>query len=231
MADTAKTLEKTLELLQALQDLTDKLTWHRVLIAIVTGISTLLLYTCYEYHSAIVQSIVGYAQKRNDRQFTDWTVSAPSAQQLRALSERNPLVHLVMVEKIDLQHNRRIPKFWSIGSTSEQDKFTNIVNAQLPGVAFDDDAQNVQQLIGILNNEFVCTPYEKSPLWHITSELKKSAPYVCSIAVPPFYGRMLGVLTLGLRAEPSKTEYAAIRSEAMRLAVELYLYDITKQGK
>ncbi len=227
MADAGKTLE----VLQALQDLTDKLTWRRIATALLAGVVALILFTGYEFRGQLVHAAVSYAQQRDQLQYAEWDISGPSGQQLRGLVESNSMVSMVMVEKIDLQRNRRIPKFWHLNSPIEQDRFTKMVGSRLPDAAFDDDAQSVQQLIGILNNEFVCSRFEDTALFHFSPQLKESMPYVCSIAVPPFYGRMLGILTFGLATRPTQSEHAAIRAEATRLAVELYLHDIAKRSK
>jgi hypothetical protein len=223
MADTGKTLE----VLQALQDLTDKLTWRRIATALLAGIVALVLFTGYEHRGRLVHAIMTGVQQQE--LYTDWDISGQSGQQLRWLVEQNSLVSMIMVEKIDLQKNRRIPKFWFLNKS--QDAFTKALQGRLPDAAFDDDSQSVQQLIGILNNEFVCSKFEDTSLAHFFPQLKDSTPYVCSIAVPPFYGRMLGILTFGLSTRPTQSEHAAIRAEATRLAVELYLHDIAKRSK
>jgi hypothetical protein len=220
MADTSKTLE----VLQALQDLTDKLTWRRILTAFLTGLIALVLFTGYEHRGTVVKYIF-----RDVDIYQDWGVSTSTGLQLRGLVEQNSLVSMIFVEKVDLQKNRRVPKYWFLNNAQEE--FNKQMQEHLPDAAFDDDSASVQQLIGVLNNEFVCVKFESTPLSHTHPKLKTVTPVVCSIAVPPFYGRMLGILTIGLAQTPTPQEHAAIRLEATRLAVEIYLHDIAKRSK
>jgi hypothetical protein len=54
-------------------------------------------------------------------------------------------------------------------------------------------------------------------------------PAVCRLAIPPFVGQFVGMVTVGLSKQVTKQEMDTIRLEVSRLAVEIYLSDVVKK--
>lgn len=220
--------EKTLQALQALQDLTDKLTLRRIATAMLAGVLALLLFTTYENRTSIIDVLLQGATTPESQR--EWSVSEKTSSQMVDLVKINPLVSFAFVEKLDLPKNRRIPKFWFVSHEGNSFIVDERMKTKLPEAAFDQDSKNTQQLVSILNNNFVCSKFEDTVFSRYFPELRSSSPYVCSIAIPPFYGRMIGILTFGVTVKPQGNDYDAIRLEATRLSVEIYLHDIAKRG-
>lgn len=221
-------MKQFLEILQIVQDFTDKLTAKRVMLALCVGVLTTVLTFSFENRDIIFHQ---FYSKLNDFDHPAmWEVSAQSKTQLIKLVSDETLVNMVMVTEIDLQKNRRLPKFWNLASAFEP-QVRKKVEGMLPQPVFDYDANNTKQMVGVLNNEFVCARFEDTLFYRHFPYLAKEVPVICRIAIPPFYGRFVGILTLGLRQKPTKDEIDSIRIEAARLAVEIYLRDINKMPK
>jgi hypothetical protein len=226
MNDTEKTekTEKTLAALQAFQDFTDKLTIHRILIALLSGILALALYTGYENRTAIFNSVVSTKAASADAE-TPWDVTPATTAELTNLVKTGKLVKLVLLTQVDLRKNKRTPSFWYLDDPQVSMIKQKVAN-MLPTAVFDSDEKNTQQIVAVLNNTFVCTKYEDTVFMRYFPELKASTPIICRIAVPPFYGRFVGILTFGLRAEPTPAQLDALRIEAARLSIQIYLRDV-----
>lgn len=208
-----------------IQDFTDKLTIRRILNVLIAGTLALLLYTAYEYRGKIFNSVIASVTQAEP---TDWEISH-SEKDLRALVDNNEMVKFVLVTQVDLRKNRRVPRFWHL-----DDPDVSLIKQKaaqlLPQAVFDYDEKNTQQMVAVLNNEFVCSKYEDTIYMRHFPELQKRMPYICRIAIPPFYGRFVGILTFGLALEPTKDQIDGLRLEASRLAVQIYIHDVIKNA-
>ena len=221
-------MNKVIELLQLVQDFTDRLTVKRILLALFVGVLATFITLVFENRDVIFHSI--YTHVNNMETPRGWVISESSKQQLRGLIKDGSIINMVMVTEIDLQKNRRTAKYWELVSELEP-QVRKQAEALLPQPVFDYDANNTRQMVGVLNNEFVCSRFEETILNRHFPYMAKEVPVICRIAIPPFYGRFVGTLTVGLQAPPSKEELDAIRIEAARLAVEIYIRDVSKAGE
>lgn len=221
-------MNQFVEILQAVQDFTDKLTVKRVILALCVGALTTILTFSFENRDVIFHK---FYSKFNDFDHPAlWEVSAQSKTQLINLVKTDSIINMVLVTEIDLQKNRRLPKFWNLSSAFEP-QVRKKVESMLPQPVFDYDSKNTKQMVGVLNNEFVCTRFEDTVFYRHFPYLVKEIPVICRIAIPPFYGRFVGIMTIGLKQHPTKDELDAIRIEAASLAVEVYIRDINKTNK
>lgn len=216
-------MDKLLEVLQLVQDFTDRLTVKRIFLALGAGVLITLLTFAFENRNALFHS--AYSKVNQFDHPSQWEIGEQSKAQLRDLVKNEGLVSMVLVTEIDLQKNRRTPKFWYTTSKFEP-QIRKKVETLLPQPVFDYDAANTKQMVGVLNNEFVCARFEDTVFNRHFPYLAKETPVICRIAIPPFYGRFVGMLTVGLNRNPSKDEVDSLRLEAARLSVELYIRDI-----
>lgn len=215
-----------MQLFQWIQDFSDKLTFKRILTVLMAGLLITLVTALFENRSEVFNSAY---QLITGKQETTWEISSKSQDQLITLVQTSPLVKMAAISDVDLQKNRRAIRFQQLKDVNEVE-IRRKASAILPQAVFDYDSKNTQQMIGVLNNEFVCAPFQDTHYQRIVPELGKRMPLVCSIAIPPFYGRFVGILTLGLYNVPTKQELDGLRIEASRLAVEIYLRDVIKKS-
>lgn len=223
-------MDKTaIEWFQLIQDFTDKLTAKRIFTTLLFGLLVTFTMMLYEnrdfiFHKAY-SSVVGEVQP------SSWTVGDETKQQMLKFVSVDPNVNLVMITEMDLQKNRRLPRFWHIeASTLVSTQFLQKIENLLPQPVFDYDAKNTTQLVAVLNNEFVCSRTSDTIFQRIFPFIIKEVPVVCRLAIPPFYGRFVGIITIGLTTYPTKSELDALRLEVARYAVEIYLRDIIKKS-
>jgi len=236
MAQTPKTrkLEKAAEavksapeaIVQFLQDVTDKLTLSKIAAVFLAGLLATALTLIYENRTAVFDKVVTYARGQTEQ--ANWTLTDQTKTQMVGMVKGSQWMNMVLVTEIDLQQNRRIPKYWHLDSQYEQ-LVNNKASMLFPQPVFDMDAKNTQQMIGVLNNEFVCTRIEDTVFYRLFPELQKEMPMVCRLSIPPFYGRFVGILTVGLRKVPTKEELERLRIELARFSVEIYLRDVVKK--
>lgn len=212
---------KSIDWLKIIFDISDKLTIKKILATLLSGIFISSLYVSYENREDIFKYIVQHGSKESAS--SNWEVSEQSKIELVTLSSNSQLVKLVSVNSVDLQLNRQEIKYWfiDIDTNIELPDPTSI----LPYQVFDANQENTNRVVSVLGNEFVCFSSQDS----IYEKYSKDIPVICKLAIPPFYGRFVGILTFGLSRMPDVMEKDSLKLEASRLAVEIYLRDITKQ--
>lgn len=217
-------IEKPAGSLQAFQDFADKLTFQRILNALLAGILALSLYTLYENRTKVFNDLVSAVTSER----VNWDISASSKSELHNLVVNNQLIKLVLISAVDLQKNKREEKYWFIDDPEGLVISKN--KTLLPQAVFDSDPKNTQQMVAVLNNEFVCSKYSDTIFNVNFPELSRTTPYICRLAIPPFYGRFIGILSFGLTAEPTPAQIFSLKIEASRLAIQIYLHDVVKHG-
>jgi len=215
-------ISKTLDWLKILIDISDHLTIKKIIATLILGLGFAILVVGYENRAAIFQNLVSPVENKHAP--TDWEIGNESKTQLVKLVSSSDIINFVMVSAVDLQLNRRESKFWF----TDSDTKTEVQNL-LPQPVFDDNPKNTDQMVAVLSNEFTCGSINDTIYPRYSFKLTTASPVICRIAIPPFYGRFVGILTFGLNRAPSPEERDAIRLEASRLAVEIYLKDITKK--
>lgn len=213
------------EWFQFVQDLADKLTFKRILTILLAGILVTCTTLFYENRDTIFSA--AYEKVTGEEKVPGvWAPGDQTKVELSDLMKRSPLIAAVVLTHVDLQKNRRKPLWWKIDDT-EADTISEKTERSLPRPVFDYDPKNTQQMVAVLNNEFVCSRTADTVFrfnWPV-----ERMPVVCRIAIPPFYGRMVGMLSVVLKKQPTKYELDQIRTEASRLAVDIYLRDVVKK--
>lgn len=223
---TVKQEKEEFDLFQWIQDFTDKLTVKRILTVLLTGFLITFLTLTFENRDLVFKTI--YASITGGDQPAAWEVSRTTQDKLTELVAQSAIIKMAMVTEVDLQKNRRIVRYWHLDDQDEQ--AVRLKSATLlPQAVFDYDPKNTQQMVAILNNEFVCSHFQDTVYQRFFPDLAKRMPVICRVAIPPFYGRFVGILTVGLSSAPTKQEYDSLRIEVSRIAVEVYLRDVVKK--
>jgi hypothetical protein len=217
--------EKKIEFLQIIQDFTDKLTLQRILTAIFAGAAALMMFTMYEHRAELLKTTLVWIMPQETLTPSNWDVSESTKKDVTGLMNKQTLIKLTMVEELDLQKNRRIPKFLLL-NTKDNDAVHQKLDSLLPQPIFNSDSKNTQQMVQILNNDFVCAPTKDTMFGGQFPELESGIPYICAMAIPPFYGRIVGILVFGVSHEPTNDEQASVRIEASRMAIQIYMTDV-----
>lgn len=215
-----------LEWFHWVEDFTDKLTLRRVFMLLMTGLLVSFTALMYENREQFFQAAV--ASLMNTSTISTWEPTETTQQQLKNLVRNSGTIKFAMVTEVDLEKNRRTPKFWYLDDP-EEIFIRAKANTMLPQAVFDYDPKNTQQMVAVINNEFVCNKFSDTVYQRFFPDLGKRMPVICRLAIPPFYGRFVGIMTIGLRHPPSQEELDSIRLEASRLSVEIYLRDVIKK--
>ena len=113
---------------------------------------------------------------------------------------------------------------------SDENNTTKINSeVQVVHTIFDYDPKNTAQMVSVLANEFRCDPFQDTIYHKVIPKAGEHIGTICRVAIPPFVGKFIGFLSIGLPHTISKPELDSIRLELSRVAVEIYLRDIEKK--
>ena len=93
---------------------------------------------------------------------------------------------------------------------------------------FDFNKVHTADTVKVLQNEFICIRIEDSAVYLTVPELKSQSDFVCKIAIPPFYGRFVGVLTIGVRGPMTDELRFSVKAIAANIAATIYWRDVIK---
>ena len=150
-------------------------------------------------------------------------ISAKSKAQLTKIALTSNMIKLIMITEIDAKNNQRFTR-WLFIDDALSEKIRASDKLQLPMPIFNTNQKNTQQMIGVLNNEFVCTPFSDTIHYARISVLSPPLVSMCQLAIPlPQFGMFAGILSIGLTSIPTKDQQDALKLEASRIAVTLFL--------
>jgi len=180
---------------------------------LVVGIGSILVYS-----KVFVTTI-----NRQPTKTQQINISSKTKAQLTQLTQTSPQIKFILISEVDINYNSRINRWWFL-----DDIATNRIRVQesfvLPLPLYNTDPRNTLQMVDIMNNEFVCSPFEETLYAARFAGLHPPILTICQLAIPlPRQGTFTGLLVLGLKTVPTKEDKAQLRLEASRIAVELYL--------
>jgi hypothetical protein len=158
-----------------------------------------------------------------------WELTDSSKNDLTTLMKQD-LVGGVLVTEVNLKKNRRTTKFWALKDPTFSDSTAKIISTLLPQALFDQDRRNNEQMISVLNNQFLCSHTEDTTFARVLPDMPKKLPFVCRLAVPPYVGEFAGFITIALTRQATQSELEALKIELTRISIELYLRDVSQRG-
>ena len=216
------------QFLASFEELISSLTFKRIfLLSLLIAIS-LLLFLVFENRSVLFSKALTSAS--SDEAIFEWKMSNNSEELLTSLASFQPVV-LTGVIDVDLKKNRRSVKWFYSRDPEVMTIVKNITSRTLPQPMFDYDVKNTQQMIALLNNEFICVKTSDGLLSQWGDTLSRKFPVICRMAIPPYVGKFVGYVIIGVRGQLSKNELDSLKMEATRIAIEIYIRDVVKHPK
>jgi hypothetical protein len=208
-----------------LEEMIDLLTFTRVALLFILISVSIGMLAIFENRAAVFTTIY---QSAAEKTYDPWVLSDQSKKVLVNLTD-DPLIGGLILTDVDLKKNQRMTKFFYVKDKAVQHFVAPIVTGALPQPLFDRGQKNTEQMVAMLNNEFKCVPAVDTTTAKFVPGFDKMFSTVCRVAVPPFFGEFIGYLSIGLVRPLKDNEYDALRIEATRIAVEIYMRDVERK--
>ncbi|QHJ79064.1 MAG: hypothetical protein [Caudoviricetes sp.] len=175
--------------------LTALLTWINTPWKLIGFVLTVVIlggaYTAYQYRDTIIQSYISQGNVSMD------VTKIPEVTSF--LQERSE-VKDVYIWSVDLESNRR----WLAHGTGPMPKQTSF---QL----FSDSMAQVRNVVMLLDAQLACDDLnDKNLIFDIYSA--SGAKYFCSVAVPPYMGKFLGIIVVTMDEKPTDAQMGELKA-------------------
>ena len=216
------------QFLVSLEELIHTLSFKRIFLISLLVAFSLILHLAFENRNSIFTKVI--SKQTSDAISLNWELSDSSKEMLSNLNTFDPVVYVGLVD-VDLKKNRQHFKWFTTNNESLDKNISLITSKTLPKPVFDYDTKNTQQMVAILNNEFNCVSSTETPISTWGSIVLQQMPVICRIAIPPYVGKFVGYMVIGVSRSISRNELDSLKMEATRIGIEIYVRDVAKNNK
>lgn len=208
------------------------LSWQKIIQATVLIIILGTTYGFWENRTTIYNSLRVGARVEVEQPLV-LNLSAGTTNMLDSSTVKmRDLVSGVQVVNVNFKKNTRNTAYFTssnaiLKKSYEQFMATKIADTPL----FTDVESNNQRIIDLINGEFVCYDYKSTPAAKIFPAAAEVIPTICSISIPPYYGRFSGYMNIYLSRKPTPDDVSFVRQLARDMSLHIYEYDVDKSGK
>jgi hypothetical protein len=205
------------------------LTWQKIVQATVLIFILLITYGFWENRTTVYNSLrVGARVEVEQPMILNLTPGTKSVLNGSA-SKMKQLIGGIQVVNVNFKKNTQSTSYFAISDdilrySYQQSLLSNISDTPL----FTDVEVNNQRIIDLINGEFICYEYRSTPAIKAFPGASESIPTICSISIPPYYGRFSGYMNVYLVKKPTSDEIGLIRQIARDISLRIYETDIDK---
>lgn len=138
----------------------------------------------------------------------------------------------IQIVSVNFKKNSRTTSYFSTNDATLQKTYGKFLETQVsPLPLFSNGESSNQRIINLINGDFICK--------NITDMVIDSRPLrgdlniksICSISIPPYYGRFSGYMNILLPTEETKIDITFMRQLARDISNRIYETDIDKTMK
>ena len=192
----------------------------RVLMLALTAIVCIVSLTLFEHRSAVSDIFL----KTKDPTYTaNLSLSTETKKHIEDLVTRLEDVNMVLVVAANIRVNQREVIYYYSDDRAVDGIIKNVANSRtVVQPIFSNDEKTNAEMVSVINGEFGCYKNDENSGTIIGPRINAYVPAVCRVSLPPYYGEFSGYITIGLTHLPDPALQNLIRTEAIRLATEIY---------
>ena len=175
--------------------------------------------TFYENRQRVYESIGAGA-------FADYypqiTVGERSKAEMAEIVTRSGAILGFQVVEVNFVKNTRTTKFFVSDDSQLKKNFETYLNTKVvdaPALTTLEPDNN--RIVRLVNGEFVCIPYKDTIAITIIGPAD-NVGMVCSMSIPPIYGKFRGYITAFIAKDLRQTEVTQVRIALQNLAMNIY---------
>ncbi len=217
-----------LDLIPALKQLLKTVTWVKIAQVTVLFLVFFSAWLTYATRDTIVTYITHRTSKpsiTSQAEVFD-SVSQTTKNNISAIVNNSSIINAISIEIFNFNMNSRYTAYMY----TDDQQLGNIYLSQHYGLTGDPIFRNStmynKRLISLINGEFVCDKYINTDESIDMPDIAPLVKYVCSGGIPPYYGKIIGILNIYLRAQPTDNDIDQLRIAAQTLSTEIYDKDV-----
>ncbi len=218
--------------LNSIKDLINSLSWQKIFQALVLILILLGGWGFWENRITIYNSIKVGARVETDDPLVINVSSTTKAQFNLALEKSKDLVAGLQIISVNFKRNNRSTSYFAFNDRDLKLAYEHFAETRIAETPlFTDSVINNQRIINLINGDFVCYDYKDTPAFKLYAQSLKNVTTVCSISIPPYYGRFTGYLNIYLTRKPENEEFVLVKQLARDMALRVYETDIDRSSK
>jgi hypothetical protein len=207
------------------------LSWQKILQAVALILIVGLAYSFWENRITVYNSLKVGARVEVEQPLVI-TLSPGTTRMLEESTQKMSNIVAVQVINVNFKKNSRNTAYFASGNPAVKAEFDEFQNRKITDTTlFNSSEINNQKIINLINGEFVCNDFKDTVGAKLMPKAQDSVATVCSISIPPFYGRFSGYLNIYLSKKPTLEEISMIKQVARDLSLRIYETDVDKTSK
>lgn len=133
----------------------------------------------------------------------------------------------IQIVNINFRKNTRTASYSFISDPVLKKSIEDFQNNSIADTPiFNDNETNNRRVIALVNGEFICTPFKDTIAITTYSGSVNNISHICSVSIPPHYGKFSGYLNIYVTHKPNSIELEMLRQLATELSNQIYVNDI-----
>ena len=212
-----------------LQDFVKSLSWQKILQLFLLLIMLVSSVVFWENRITIYNSVKVGSRVETDEPLIIVLSDSTKAYVESAVGRSKDLVAGIQVVSVNFKKNSRAQTyFFGNDAVLKKDIDTYMANKIADNPMFTDSESNNQRVVNLINGDFVCYDFKDTPGAKLYPDAAKDVTTVCSISIPPYYGRFSGYLNMYLLRKPNLDDLILIKQLERDIALRIYETDIDK---
>lgn len=146
-----------------------------------------------------------------------------------ALDKSKDLIAGIQIVDVNFKKNTRDTTYFAFNDVDLKKAYEHFSANKISDVPlFTENEVNNQRLINLINGDFVCYEFHDTPAYKLYLPFPKNITYICSISIPPYYGRFSGYMNVYLTRKPENDDLTFVRQLAKDMSLRIYENDIDK---
>jgi hypothetical protein len=209
-----------IEQLGLLQRFLEKLTWTKIIQMTVLFFVMFSAWIVFQARNDIALGIKNY---RFDKYATPLhQLSKKTSEELEKTVTQKDIVNSISVEVIDFRTNTKYVSYLFTNVKDLKDIYAKYDFQTSEQPLFTNNANQNKIIINLINGEFICTKYSTTANGISMPESKDYISTVCSNSIPPYYGKIVGIVSIYLKRDPTPEEVDQIRILTRNLSIMIY---------
>lgn len=217
-----------------LMDFIRVLSWQKLAQATIFVILIISAWAFWENRATIYNSLKVGARVESDEPLVIQLSRPTQAYLETTLARSKDTIAAIQIINVNFKKNSRSSAYFIFNDAELKNAYNIFAESKLSDIPlFTESEINNQRLINLINGDFVCIDFKDAPSSKIYPNVAKNISTVCSISIPPYYGRFSGFLNIYLIKKPQNEELVYIRQLSRDISLRIYELDIdkTNQGK
>ncbi len=199
------------------------LNWTRVAELAVVVVILIFALTFYENRNKVYESVGA------DRfsSYKTMVISEKTKAKIDETVHRVPIVLGLHVVEVNFTKNERFTAYLKMDDVDLANGYKEYLDHKIANpMVFTTNEHMNNRIVRLINGEFVCLPMNETIAVAFGAAAQKNVGLICSVSIPPVYGKFRGYLTAYVKKDYRDTDLAQIKIMLQMLSNEIYENDL-----